>query len=251
MDIKRIATILGFACLTAAELAAANPGKLYFSRDELLLNTPALSQTYHKVLAGEAIGTAPREGLELGIERVFRKVLNGALRLYPDARNWQWDLVLVNQPLPPFALPDGQIFISVEWVAGRQLVDAEIALLLAHEMAHVIDEHMLERLSAFAAARPAANMRVSDVLRVAGEEWHLMRELEPLMQAQEHEADHMGLSIVCSAGIARSEAITLFDKLARADRARDPALVKSHPELLARKQSLLGSMEARSLGCEE
>jgi hypothetical protein len=61
----------------------------------------------------------------------------------------------------------------------------------------------------------------------------------------------MGLRIVCSAGISRSDALTLFDKMARADRAREPGLIKSHPELLARKHSLLGSMEARSLGCEE
>lgn len=251
MDTKRITATLALAGLVAAGTAAANPGKLYFSRDELLRNTPALSQSYHKLLAGEAIGASSRQGLELDIERAFWKVLDGALRLYPDARQWQWDLVLVNQPLPPFALPDGQIFISVEWVASRQLGDAEIALLLAHEMAHVIREHMLERLSALAAARPAANMRVSDVLRMVDEEWYVAREIEPLMQAQELEADRLGLRIVCATGIARSEALALFDKMARADRAQEPGFIKSHPELLARKHSLLGSLNARSLGCED
>jgi predicted Zn-dependent protease len=251
MDIKRITATLALACLTAAQVAAANPGKLYFSRDELLLQTPAISQSYRKLLSGEAIGASPRKGLELRIARVFDKVLHQALRLHPGAAQWDWEIVLVNQVMPPFTLPDGQIFVSAKWVASRRLTDAEIALLLAHEMAHVIGEHMLERLSAFAAARPAANMRVSDVLRALDEEWHLARELEPLMQAQEFAADHMGLRIVCSAGISRSDALTLFDKMARADRAREPGLIKSHPELLARKHSLLGSMEARSLGCEE
>lgn len=85
----------------------------------------------------------------------------------------------------------------------------------------------------------------------ADEEWPLMRELEPLMQAQELEAGHMGLRIVCSAGIARPDALMLFDKMASAERRQEPGLVRSHPELLARKHSLLGSMEARSLGCED
>jgi Zn-dependent protease with chaperone function len=70
--------------------------------------------------------------------------------------------VLVAKDLvPPFAMPDGQIFVSPKWVAGRRLTDAEIALVLAHEVAHVLSEHMLERVSTFAAARPAMNMRRS------------------------------------------------------------------------------------------
>lgn len=223
MDIKRMTAILALAWLLAAGVAAA----------------------------GEAIGASPREGVELRIERVFTRVLHEALWLHPGTPHRDWKVVLVNPPIPPFALPDGQIFVSAKWVASRRLGDAEIALLLAHEMAHVIGEHMLERLSAFATARPAASLRVSDMLRVADEEWHLMRELEPLMQAQEFEADRMGLRIVCSAGIPRSEALALFDKMARAERRQEPGLVKTHPELLARKHSLLGSMEARSLGCED
>lgn len=248
MDIKRIMATLALACLVAAGTATANPR---FSRDELLQNTPALSQSYHKLLSGQAIGASPRKGLELRIARVSDKVLHAALRLHPDAARWDWKIVLINEALPPFTLPDGQIFVSTQWVASRRLGDAQIALLLAHEMAHVIGEHMLERLSAFAAARPAENMRVSDVLRVLDEQWLLARELEPLMQAQELEADRMGLRIVCSAGISRSDALALFDKMARADRAREPGLIRSHPELQARKHSLLGSMQARSLGCEE
>lgn len=205
MDIKRITGMLALAGFMAAGAAAGNPAKLYFSRDELL--------------AGEAIGASPRKGLERRIEQVFTQVLQQALRLHPAAEHWDWQLVLVNRPVPPFALPDGQIFMSAKWVASRRLADPE--------------------------------MRVSDVLRMVDEEWHLTRELEPLMQAQEFEADHMGLRIVCSAGIARSEALTLFDKMARADRRQEPEYIKSHPGLLARKQSLLGSIHARSLGCED
>src|SRR5207247_1059883 len=82
-------------------------------------------------------------------------------------------------------------------------------------MAHVIAEHMLERVAAFAAPRPRY-LRVADVLRTLEQEWYLARELEPLIQSQELEADRIGMSIVCSAGISRRRALTLFDQMARA-----------------------------------
>jgi hypothetical protein len=58
------------------------------------------------------------------------------------------------------------------------------------------------------------------VLRMIELEWHVVRELEPLMQAQELQADGIGLTIACAAGVPPSRALTLFDKLARAESGR-------------------------------
>lgn len=151
-----------------------------FSREELLVSTKPMGQTFMKVLAAQPRESAPPTSTALRIERMFIHVLQEAKRLRPSAEDWDWELVLVaDDAHAPFALPDGQIFVSPKWVANRRLTDGEIALLLGHEMAHVIADHMLERVSAFAAARPH-NMRVADVLRTLQEEWYLARELEPL-----------------------------------------------------------------------
>lgn len=233
-----------------APIALAERARLQFSRDELLVSTGPMSQAYRKHLHGEPVEARPRAGLELRLQRVFTQILREAIRLRPAAEHWGWRLMLVrDEALAPFAMPDGQIFVSPKWVGRRRLTDAEIALLLGHEMAHVIADHMLERISTFAAARPAAKLRVADVLQAVEMEWYLARELEPLMQAQELEADLIGLAMVCSAGISRSQALMLFDKMARADRKREAGYIDSHPDLLVRKLSLLQSMQARGLGC--
>ena len=220
----------------------------WFSRTELLVSTQPMSREYRKVLSAQPRETGPLAGTALRIERVFGRILQQAKRLRPGTEQWDWQLVLVaSDALSPFALPDGQIFMSPKWVSSRRLTDAEIALVVAHEMAHVLSEHMLERVSAFAAARPAANMRVSDVFRMLEPEWYLARELEPLMQAQEQEADRIGMTIVCAAGISRSRALTLFDKLARAERGA--SFVNSHAESLERKTSLADWARAQNLEC--
>jgi predicted Zn-dependent protease len=217
--------------IAAAGMIGLAHGEGRFSRAELLVNTKPMGEAYMKILETEPAESATARR----IEKVYAQVLPQAKRLHPAAASWDWRLELVARDVvAPFALPHGQIFVSPKWVAARRLNDAEIAFLLAHEMAHVIAEHMLERLSAMAAARPALNMRVADVLRMIEHEWHLVRELEPLMRAQELEADRIGMAIACAAGVPRSRALTLFDKMARAESGR--SYLQSHDEPLERKR---------------
>lgn len=116
-----------------------------FSREELLVSTKPMGQAFMKVLAAQPRESAPPTSTALRIERMFIHALQEAKRLRPSAGDWDWELVLVaDDAHAPFALPDGQIFVSPKWVASRRLADAEIALLLGHEMAHVIADHMLE-----------------------------------------------------------------------------------------------------------
>lgn len=223
--------VIAIAAMFGIGMAHATEARL--SRAELFVSTKPMGEAYMKILETEPAESAPARR----IERVYAQLLRHAKRLHRDAESWDWRLVLVARDVvAPFALPHGHIFVSPKWVAARQLTDPEIALLLAHEMAHVIAEHMLERLSAMAAARPALNMRVADVLRMIEHEWYLVRELEPLMQAQELEADRIGMTIACAAGVPPSRALTLFDKLARAESG--PSYVKSHDGPRERKAAV-------------
>jgi len=100
-------------------------------------------------------------------------------------------------------------------------------------------------------AHAQSSLRVSDALRMQGEQWQLAPELEPLPQSQELEADGTGPATLCSAGIPRWRASTVFDKMARPDEKRGIDHTHGHPESLERKPGLLNSMQARALGCPE
>lgn len=230
-----------------ASLLARREGHVPFSRDEILIGTRALSHAYMKLLADDVADAHAHSPLAERIEHLYAHVLPHVVRLRPDAGVWGWRLVLLaNRAVPPFAMPDGQIFVATEWVEARQLADAEIALLLAHEMAHVIADHTLERIAALAATRPAPNLSVSDVLQIVQEQPHLMRDLEPLMRGQEFDADRIGILIVCSAGIVPSQALTLFDKMARTEGLQS---VSSHGHALVRKAQLIKWMTSEKLAC--
>ena len=236
-------------CLAALACGKAfAEDRLLFSRDELLVGSRPVSQAYLGTLKEVDRTTATTRR----IERAFARMVQQAKRVRPDAEGWDWNLVLVaSDAVSALALPEGRIFISTGWVHRRRLSDGEIALLAAHEIAHVIAEHLRERVSAFAAARPAQKLTVAAVLRIVAEEWVLARELEPLMQAQEFEADRIGMALVCAAGIAPVRALTLFDKMTRPDAVGDLSYVRSHAGPLERKLDLIAWMQAENLACPD
>lgn len=228
--------------LWATGIALAQGADSRISRAELLESTRPLGEAYIRLL-----GAASRDSVHARrIERVFARMVEQAKRMWPEPV--QWELVLVAKDVvPPFALPDGRIFIAPKWVARRRLGEAETALLIAHELAHVLAEHMLARVTALAEARPAYALRVADLLTLIEHDWHVARELEPLMRSQELEADRIGMAIVCAAGLPRSQALTLFDRMARA--GRGSALVQSHDDPAERKVIVAEWARAQNLVC--
>jgi predicted Zn-dependent protease len=93
----------------------------------------------------------------------------------------------------------------------------------------------------------AADKRFSDGLRTVEQEWYLAREPEPLMQAEELEADRIGMTVVCEAGIPRGGALGLFDKMARAEAGT--SYLQSHDDPLERRVIVAEWARAQNLVC--
>lgn len=234
----------GFVALVVASAAAAGApvtGRaqdMRFSFDELMHETASEYQSYFEHLEA-------RRGIERDtararrVERIFRQVLPQALRLHRPSEALRWDVFVLSQGAANFALPDGRIFVSAGWARRGRLGDHELALLIAHEIAHVICDHMLERVSALA-AKQARGARIRDLLRHSREQWQVLEEIAPLMRTQEIEADRVGAAIVGASGVPLASAVKLFEHMARAEaRSIGMAFVNSHDTALHRKADLL------------
>ena len=114
-----------------------------------------------------------------------------------------------------FALPGGYIFVSTTLVELARRDRDEIAFVLAHEMAHVIRRHAIDRwltdkaLAAVSMATPATR-RLSPLIRRLG--------MDGLSKAysrqQEDEADELGVKLVTAAGFEPAGAIRMLQRLA-------------------------------------
>jgi predicted Zn-dependent protease len=93
----------------------------------------------------------------------------------------------------------------------------------------------------------ATDKRFSDGLRTVEQEWYLAREREPVMQAEELEADRIGMTVVCEAGIPRGGALGLFDRTARAEAGT--SYLQSHDDPLERRVIVAEWARAQNLVC--
>ena len=106
---------------------------------------------------------------------------------------------------------------------------------------------VLALLTVWLATGYAADRRFSDELRTVEVEWYLAREPEPLMQAPELEADRIGMTIVCEAGVPRGRALGLFDKMASAEAGT--SYLQSHDDPFERRVIVAEWARAQNLVC--
>ena len=122
-----------------------------------------------------------------------------------------------------FALPGGFIFVARSLVELCEQDREELAFVLAHEMAHVIRRHAIDRLlreKAVSVASLAAPGRgaLTSWIRKVGFQW-LERAYS---RDQEFEADELGMLLMQAAGFDPAGAVRLLQRLNGLDRTPDP-----------------------------
>jgi predicted Zn-dependent protease len=135
-----------------------------------------------------------------------------------------------------FALPGGFIFIARSLVQLCDRNEDALAFVLAHEMAHVIRRHAIERLlkqkvvNALAQASPSRGALASWIRQVG------FRGLErAYSQDEEFEADELGVLLMRAAGFDPAGAIRMLQCLGELDRRPDPLglnrYLSTHPPI--------------------
>jgi predicted Zn-dependent protease len=176
-----------------------------------------------------------REMLEEIGYRLSRCVAN-------ELRSFRFTAVQADEP-NAFALPGGFVFVSRPIIELCRWNKDQIAFVLAHEMAHVIRGHAIERIvanSAVSAASRAAPVRgaLGAWLGTVG-----VRVLQTAYSRdQELEADRLGIRLTAAAGYDPQASIQLFARLAELGKSRDALNLgeyfSTHPTSEIRIQSI-------------
>ncbi len=139
---------------------------------------------------------------------------------------------IADEPPSAFALPGGFIFVSASLVELCERDDHELAFVVAHEMAHVIRRHAIDRilsekvLSAAAFASPGRGV-LAPWIRKVGLKW-LGR-----AYSREHEldADELGARLAQASGYDPAAALSVLRRLGAWSSADGPlgAYLSTHP----------------------
>lgn len=190
------------------------------------------------------------------LERMVARVV-GRLTLDPDSPEQTYRITILDSPnINAFALPGGYLYVTRGLLALAN-DSAEVAAVLAHEMAHVTANHGLERQKKEAEAKLASRV-VDEVVdgdvnaRAAAVRGKLR--LAQFSRNQELEADQMGIRSIARAGydpyaaarfLRSMDAYQSFRNVAGAS---DPKLdfMASHPN--APRRIELAQERAREFG---
>lgn len=182
-------------------------------------------------------------------ERAYAScVVNALVKVLPKPWNAQaWEVQIIDdKDANAFALPGGRIGVNRGMFKLATDQD-QLAVVLGHELSHVIARHGAERVSdnlavqvgATAASAYGASRGVDPNLTMAalglGSQVGI---LLPFSRTQESEADRMGLTYMAAAGFDPREAVNLWQKMDHQGGSRPPAFLSTHPAPGKRAQTL-------------
>jgi predicted Zn-dependent protease len=131
-------------------------------------------------------------------------------RVKNNKRRYSFECIQAAEP-QAFCLPGGFIFISDSMIKRCRQDTNQIAFILAHEMAHVIEGHVMERMLSHSIIKAA--MRAGHLRAIAtGALGRLSSQLLERAYSQENElrADTLGVRLAAAAGYDSGGAIDLL-----------------------------------------
>ena len=161
----------------------------------------------------------------------------------PGAR-WEFE-VFEDSSANAFALPGGKVGVNTGLLRIAQ-TDAELAAVVAHEMAHVTSNHAQSRIQrnqtvALGGAILGAVLSGSENGQQLGQLAQKGGEIAfglTFSRSQELEADRIGTLFMARAGYDPTAAISLWQKMGASQKSRTPELLSTHPVSATRIQKL-------------
>ncbi|MES2322208.1 MAG: M48 family metalloprotease [Pseudomonadota bacterium] len=231
---------LGTLCSMAACVCAAAQAQVPETGrwQELSFDTRAVNDSmagqYHALLA-DYRRTGRLDDDRAVLQRV-RRIAAGmhaaAVALAPQARHWRWEVHTSSDPdLDAICMAGGKLLVGSRFVRRLALRDGELAVLIAHEMAHAVAEHHRETLSEALHFNPQPATTLEVTMARLDSDLALQLYLRHLSHFQEREADQLGMVIAHRAGWPSAGFLSFYRKLAREEA---PTLIASHPSAASR-----------------
>ncbi len=150
------------------------------------------------------------------------------------ARDWQWETNLIgSKQINAFCMPGGKIAFFWGILTELRLEDAEVAMIMGHEMTHALRDHARAQMGKQVATQGliglgAALFGLGAVGRqLAGTGGQLLS--LKFSRDDETEADLVGLELAARAGYEPGAALSLWRKMEAASRGAPPAFLSDHP----------------------
>jgi predicted Zn-dependent protease len=247
----RAVLLLGAVLAISGCETTTTGGAVGANRSQLLLVSASdlnrlATQSYAKLQSeASSKGTLNEDRAMLQRVRTIAGRLEPQTRVFrTDAPAWAWEVnVITSDELNAFCMPGGKIMVYSGLIDQLHLSDEEIAIVLGHEIAHALREHVREQLSQALAARAAIDLfdLSTGSANTANAAYDALVATK-FSRTDESEADRIGLELTARAGYNPRAGITLWQKMIDASQGagKPPEFLSSHPTDASRVQEIQG-----------
>ncbi|MFI0546266.1 MAG: M48 family metallopeptidase [Brachymonas sp.] len=161
----------------------------------------------------------------------------------PDAKQWAWEVnTLQIKEANAWCMPGGKMAVYSGLLDAVKPSDDELAAVMGHEIAHALREHSREQALrdqqiAFASILVGVALGSDEAMETTGRIGQIGYGFKYSREA-EGEADLLGLELAARAGYDPRAAVSLWQKMARADAGRPPEFLSTHPDPANRQAAL-------------
>ena len=194
---------------------------------------------------------APADNAQLKrLREIAQKIIPFANEWNPRVSQWKWEINLIgSNQINAYCMPGGKIVFYTGIIKTLNLSDDEIAVVMGHEMAHALREHARERMGKSTATQGLARLggllasswlgidpNLADAVAQGGANLLNLK----FGREDESEADLVGMELAARAGFDPRAGVTLWQKMAAANKGAPPQWLSTHPS----SSSRIADMEA-------
>lgn len=203
----------------------------------------AYQDVVHKSEQQHALDRNPQELAR--VKAIAQRLIPATVAFRSDAPGWKWEVHVIDSPeVNAWCMPGGKIAVYSGLIEKLNLTDDELAAVMGHEIAHALREHGRERASQAMAtglgltvlsAAVGASQGQTDLAKLVTD---LTINL-PNSRGFETEADRIGVELAARAGYDPRAALTLWQKMSKAESGgAPPQWLSTHPSHEHRQKDL-------------
>jgi len=255
--IQSFVTVLVSACLLVACTSTSRPGVVGVERTQFMMISAAQIDRISASSFEQQAKAAQKKNILITSGPQYERLKTIANRLIPqtavfrdDTRTWGWGLQLIDSPMVnATCAPGGRITFYTGIINKLNLTDDEIAAIMGHEIAHAVREHGREQVSQALAQNVFSNVALATAgpgsaksIDAANQIMQYVLVL-PNSRQNEKEADAIGLEIAARGGYDPRAAITLWEKMNKESKGKNPPeFLSTHPSNQNRIKELAALM---------
>jgi Zn-dependent protease with chaperone function len=255
--IQSFVTVLVSACLLVACANTSRPGVVGVERSQFMMISAAQIERISASSFDQQAKAAQKKNILITSGPQYERLKTIANRLIPqtavfrdDTHSWNWGLQLIDSPLVnATCAPGGRITFYSGIINKLNLTDDEIAAIMGHEIAHAVREHGREQVSQALAQNVFSNVALATAgpgsaksIDAANQIMQYVLVL-PNSRQNEKEADAIGLEIAARGGYDPRAAITLWEKMSKESKGKNPPeFLSTHPSNQNRIKELAALM---------